>query len=238
MNGHLCIAPITPSTKSILDVGTGTGIWCLEIAKAHPDIQVTGTDLSAIQPESKPSNCTFLQANAEHDWSFDTKFDFIHSRMLTMGMHDWPRYFKQCWENLEPGGWIQTGETQFPQKRAEEEDQTPMASPLLQWGQYCYDAAAKAGINARASEDFDEMLEAQGFVDIQSFEMQWPMGSWPEGKKAKAVGRLTLENMSKAIPALSTGLFAKNLGWSAEAIEEFSEKVVKDMENGHYYVPM
>ncbi|KAK4497975.1 hypothetical protein PRZ48_010631 [Zasmidium cellare] len=240
LNGHLSIVPIHPTERqSILEIGTGTGIWCIEVAQAHPNVEVIGTDLSAIQPETKPGNCRFVQANAEEEWDFGgTKFDFVHSRMLTMGMHDWPKYFERCWENLKPGGWIQTGETQFPQKRAEEEEGDPSPSRLLKWGQYCYDAAAKAGINVRASEGFEEMLKKQGFVNVQTYELQWPIGTWAKGRREKVIGRLTLENMGKAVPGIGMGLLGEGLGWTKEEVEVFSEEVKADMERGRYYVPM
>lgn len=238
MNGHISIVPITPNIKNVLDVGTGTGIWCLELAAEHPEIQVTGTDLSAIQPDSKPPNCHFLQANAEEDWDFSTKFDFIHSRMLTMGMHDWPRFFKQCWHNLSPGGWLQTSETQFPQKRADALAHLTTPSPLLDWGQHCYTAAAQVGINARASEDFDSLLAAQGFVNVRKWEVQWPMSPWAKGRKNKLLGRLVGENMRKGIPGLSAGLLTKVLGWSVEEVGEFDGKVCEEMGRGEYYLPM
>ncbi|KAF2173625.1 hypothetical protein M409DRAFT_15903 [Zasmidium cellare ATCC 36951] len=241
LNGHLSIAPIDPTTtQRVLDIGTGTGIWCIEVAKAHPGVGVIGTDLSVIQPETKPGNCKFLQADAEEEWVFDEgkKFDFVHSRMLTMGTHDWRRYFAQCWENLHPGGWIQTGETQFPQRRAEEEEDDQRPSALLQWGQHCYDAAAQAGIDARASEGFEDLLRAQGFVNISKYELQWPIGTWAVGRKAKVIGRLTLENMGKAVPGIGTGLLGGKLGWRREQVEEFSERVKVDMERGRNFVPM
>lgn len=34
----------------VLDVGTGTGIWAIEMADQHPGAEIVGTDLSPIQP--------------------------------------------------------------------------------------------------------------------------------------------------------------------------------------------
>lgn len=35
----------------MLDVGTGTGIWCIDFGDEHPNADVLGFDLSATQPE-------------------------------------------------------------------------------------------------------------------------------------------------------------------------------------------
>jgi methylase of polypeptide subunit release factors len=40
----------------ILDIGTGTGIWAIDMADEYPMAEVVGTDLSPIQPEWVPSN--------------------------------------------------------------------------------------------------------------------------------------------------------------------------------------
>jgi methylase of polypeptide subunit release factors len=53
LDGKLHTAPIDKPDKSvqrILDVGTGTGIWAVEMAQLYPSAVVTGTDISPIQP--------------------------------------------------------------------------------------------------------------------------------------------------------------------------------------------
>jgi SAM-dependent methyltransferase len=83
--GRLYLAPLPTDIERVLDLGTGTGKWAIEFADAHPDVQVVGTDLSPIQPQSLPPNCHFLVENIEDTWVFPNPFDYIHSRMLLLG---------------------------------------------------------------------------------------------------------------------------------------------------------
>ena len=46
----LFIAPISEKPARILDVGTGTGIWAIEMGDEYPMAEIIGTDLSATQP--------------------------------------------------------------------------------------------------------------------------------------------------------------------------------------------
>lgn len=50
-NGRLHHAPIPSKPTKILDLGTGTGIWAIQVAEEYPSAEVIGTDLSPIQPE-------------------------------------------------------------------------------------------------------------------------------------------------------------------------------------------
>jgi trans-aconitate methyltransferase len=109
LSGELYTAPISSEPTRILDIGTGTGIWAIEIADQFPMAIVIGTDLSPIQPSLVPPNVQFYIDDAESDWTFraSEKFDFIHSRALCGGIADWPRFYAQAFENLQPGGWME-----------------------------------------------------------------------------------------------------------------------------------
>lgn len=50
MGNKLFNAPIGEKPARILDVGTGTGIWAIEIGDDYPDAEIIGTDLSPTQP--------------------------------------------------------------------------------------------------------------------------------------------------------------------------------------------
>src|SRR5262245_37840179 len=58
LTNKLHLAPLTHPQR-ILDLGCGTGIWCIDTADEHPGAEVIGVDLSPIQPTFIPPNCKF-----------------------------------------------------------------------------------------------------------------------------------------------------------------------------------
>lgn len=52
LKGRLFTAPLKhKQVKNVLDCGTGTGIWALDMAETYPEAHIVGVDLSPIQPE-------------------------------------------------------------------------------------------------------------------------------------------------------------------------------------------
>lgn len=236
LGGALYLSPIPKDVQAVIDIGTGTGGWAVEFADSHPSAEVIGTDLSPIQPNWTPANCSWLVDNAEAEWVYSKKFDFIHSRMLLMGIHDWPRYFRQAWDHLKPGGWVEVQEVQFPIGYADD-GTVKSESPLLIWSKHVQEAAAKDGIDTMCTEKFKAQLEHQGFINVREQRVRWAVGSWPKGTREKVLGKWTLENTRSFISPIALALFTKRLGWTTEAVEEFLVDVKADLENKktHYY---
>lgn len=44
----------------ILDLGTGTGIWAIDMADKYPEAEVIGVDLSVIQPKWWANPCVSI----------------------------------------------------------------------------------------------------------------------------------------------------------------------------------
>ena len=105
LGGELYNAPITSSPQNILDLGTGTGIWAMDIAeygthppslytarlnpddRKFPNAHVIGNDISPIQPSWVAPNIEFIMEDFESEWQYERNhFDFIHARCLA-GYH-------------------------------------------------------------------------------------------------------------------------------------------------------
>ena len=67
LKGGLCLTKLD-NPKRILDVGTGTGIWAIDIGDLYPEAEVIGTDLSPIQPQWVPNNVKFEIDDCTDDW--------------------------------------------------------------------------------------------------------------------------------------------------------------------------
>ncbi len=110
--GKLHLAPVASPLQNVLDIGTGTGIWAIDMADEHPESQVIGVDLSPIQPLWVPPNCKFEIDDADSvDWTWpENSFDFIHVRSLFGCISSWPNFYKECLRVLKPGGWLEQSE--------------------------------------------------------------------------------------------------------------------------------
>jgi metalloendopeptidase OMA1, mitochondrial len=63
LDGKSHLAPLSKKRppRRILDIGTGTGTWCIEMGDAFPGATVIGTDLSpTLMPSVSSPNVSFL----------------------------------------------------------------------------------------------------------------------------------------------------------------------------------
>jgi ubiquinone/menaquinone biosynthesis C-methylase UbiE len=62
MDDRNYLAPLshTNPPRRVLDIATGTGTWAIEMGDEFPESQITGTDLSPIQPSYVPPNVRFF----------------------------------------------------------------------------------------------------------------------------------------------------------------------------------
>jgi len=73
-------------------------MWAIDYGDEHPEAEVIGVDLSPIQPPFAPPNVKFEIDDLEEPWTFSRKFNYIHSRIMTMAFRDWKAYLVKCWE--------------------------------------------------------------------------------------------------------------------------------------------
>lgn len=98
--GQLYFAPLEEGkVHNIIDIGTGTGIWAIEMGDQFPSANVLGIDLSPIQPEWVPANVHFEVDDAESQWAHPLDhFDYVHMRHTVMAIKDWPNLYRTAKE--------------------------------------------------------------------------------------------------------------------------------------------
>lgn len=156
-------APIHLPPKNVLDVATGTGIWAIQMAKTFPQSNVIGTDLSLIQPEGPP-NCSFIKEDAELDeWTLPVVFDYIHLRMVHTCFDDYAALFKKCYDNLEPGGWIELQDAVFKLMCT---DGSADGSYIEKFSQLILESGRSIGRDLDIPSKYKDMLTEAGFLDV------------------------------------------------------------------------
>jgi ubiquinone/menaquinone biosynthesis C-methylase UbiE len=67
MDNQFHLAPINPHPQRILDLGTGSGIWAIDMAEKYVSASVIGVDTAAVQPNMVPPNLQFEIDDVESD---------------------------------------------------------------------------------------------------------------------------------------------------------------------------
>ncbi|KAM7192133.1 S-adenosyl-L-methionine-dependent methyltransferase [Naviculisporaceae sp. PSN 640] len=234
LDGKLGLAPIPESPQSMLDLGTGTGIWAIECAMQYPSAQIIGTDLSPIQPEYVPPNCRFEIDDAEDEWLYSERFDYIHLRMMFHCFKDHLKVMKSGLAHLRPGGYM---EFQDWLPVLQSSDDSIRGTPLEMWSKLYIEGGAKLGRNMLAPKNYKRWMIEAGFEDVVETRLAVPGNPWPKGRENKRMGYLQMTNFLEGLHASTMTLFTKGLGWAPEEVEIFlvdMRKAIKDL-GIHFY---
>ncbi|KAL8651681.1 MAG: hypothetical protein Q9226_004600 [Calogaya cf. arnoldii] len=237
LNNKLHLAPVH-NPERILDVGTGTGIWAIEMAELFPDAQVVGTDLSPIQPTWVPPNCIFEVDDVTMEWTYrKDSFDFIHSREMFGSIADWDEYFRQCYLHLKPGGCVEALERGV--KPVSDDGTVGPDHFWTTWGNTVLSIGETWGKGFNAWEILKERMEAAGFVDVVQVPMKWPIGPWMQDDHMKELGMWNALRLDTGLEGYVMRLFTMAGGWSYTEVQAFLGKFkacMRDPRN-HGYLP-
>jgi len=230
--GKLHFAPIPENIQKALDVGTGTGIWACEFGEQYPSCEVTGIDLSPMQPSFVPPNVKFEIDNIEQEWTWpDDTFDYIHLRAMIGSIKDWDRLYRQAYRCLKPGGWIESRENSVRWKC--ENNSITDDSAVGQYHKVVWRAGELMGQTFKIVDDDihlqREVMERAGFVNTDSRDMKGYYGSWPTDRRDKLTGNMGKLCFEEDPEGWVIYLWNMVLGWSHDEIRVFLAHLLKQL---------
>jgi len=233
MKNKLFHAPLdTDKLKKVLDVGTGTGHWAIDFGDQYPNVEVTGTDITPIQPSWTPPNVSWEIDDANQDWTWpENTFDFIHVRYLMGCIRNWKKFYQDAFRCLKPGGWLEHHESSsswYSDTEGVGPDHTVAEdSPVGQAVKIFQSSGERIGRTFRVFEDElqQKLMKEVGFVDIGFKNYDVPIGSWPEDPEQKQLGILGGEALLGDLEGYMLYVLTKVEGWSEDEARTFTAHV-------------
>lgn len=234
----------------VADVGTGTGIWAIQLAQQHPDIQVVGFDLGIPAPQSdglpQPANVHFAIQDLMAAWPTEGvaagPFDLVHCRQVLLNLPDPAKMLRQVFDNLRPGGIVEIREYWNPMVSEKDDAAGKPGDPgkgsrvplLVEWHRGTVEAAAALGCDHGYAAGLPDALRDAGFSEVVVSDRKVPLGGWaPDGgreqdERTQKMDSLLCKMIEAGAPVMTKEMFVKGLGWTEERAVEYAARVVDE----------
>ncbi|RSL83616.1 hypothetical protein CDV31_016811 [Fusarium ambrosium] len=261
LRGELHLADLKKAEKPIrrvLDVGSGEGKkapvtnnfyrrlmgdllqdaeHCNEFADDHPDMEVIGTDLSAIGDTWGPPNLRFEIEDCRQDWTFDdSRFDFIHMRDLVGGIKDWLRLFREAFRCTSPGGLIESHEHSFI---FQSDNKSIEPGSALGWmGKIFMEAGDKTGYSFAVVDEGvqKERMEEAGFVDINEEVKRMSISQKHEDPRLREISLIAYKALLHDLEGRLLYVTTQILRWPEKQTSFFAMEVREQLKRMDVYV--
>ncbi|RKK88828.1 hypothetical protein BFJ71_g12772 [Fusarium oxysporum] len=233
LDDKLFLPPIGDNPQKILDIGTGTGIWAINVADEYPSANVIATDITPTQPSFVPPNVEFQIDDAQLEWTFEPEsFDFIHIRYLQGTIGDWDRLYGQMYKALKPGGWFQHIEPDLQMLSQNPEIKVDDEHIFTRWAKVFTQVGETIGCTFDFSNGrLSTLAKDAGFVSVTPQTHKIPIGRWPKDKKKKELGTFVGLSFSQALDGFVKLPLCEILKWSPEEMQLFAAEMRKILMN-------
>ncbi len=204
---------------AILDVGSGTGRWVIEMAQEFPRTRITGIDIAPIPVHTMPSNAQFVQQDILKGLPFPSdSFDYVHARLLVAAIPVtvWPTLLREYIRVTRPGGWIELfeGGTTFL-------NQGPHTQEFLSWWEQ---VSKKRGIDASLMGQLPGLMQDAQLQNVLGRLLHVPVGKW-----GGRPGQMLLTNLVSGWGGLQP-VFAEQASVSAERFQQTFQALPQEWE--------
>ncbi|KAF7561850.1 hypothetical protein G7046_g2298 [Stylonectria norvegica] len=183
----LFFSDIGESPEKIIDIGTGTGHWAIDVADLFPAALVVGTDLSPIQPTWTPVNVRmFVEDCEEPEWTHGSGFDLVHLRGVASVIRDLAALVVKAYSHIKNGGWIEIQELHH-EVFCDDGSMVEHDSVLI-FNKTLAEGMERIGCTEFGNQNLVKALERAGFKNVRLVIHKVPIGSWPKHAQMKKLG--------------------------------------------------
>jgi SAM-dependent methyltransferase len=232
--GQNYVAPLDAiPIHDVLDMGTGTGIWVLEMAHEFPTANFVGIDINNVnQPTTVlPNNVQFQLGDVLKGIDYpNSSFDYIHARLLVGGIPraGWSNTLLEYHRMLRPGGFLELIEPDMLVRNP-----GPVGLQLVnRIPQFLQEAH---GVDPSIfSDTMTRMLRTSGFNPVNMVPLELPIGKW-----GGVTGEMQLRNYLGIVrifkaPMIRAGIF-ENDDWVEQKLQEWIHEVNTNQSYMHLY---
>ncbi|KAH6847219.1 S-adenosyl-L-methionine-dependent methyltransferase, partial [Chaetomium sp. MPI-CAGE-AT-0009] len=240
---HPNIPPPNPHAK-IADVGCGTGIWLLDVAKSLPaTCQLTGFDATAssFPPEHQvPPNVTFQTQDMHQAFPASElgTYDIVAARFVSSGTsrREWADAVRNLATLLKPGGWLQWidscnfalyNSTPGTSRRACQEIYDGL-EPWRKGDDLVVGLMMREGKHVKREEIWKEV----GLADVHEDVFSTDRLQEPELQLRKKGTENVIVCFTDCLESL---VGADGSEWTVERIQELKDEAFKEIEKGVYH---
>lgn len=137
----------------------------------------------------------------------DSPYDYIHTRMLLGIFRDFREVIQKAFNNLEPGGWMESQE--LDSKVYCDDGTMPPDWPVLEWSLEHNKAAMHLGTPLRIANKLKMWYEQAGFVDVTEEIFRIPINEWAKEDRLKMFGKFMALNLQQGLYGFSVDYFVR-----------------------------
>jgi hypothetical protein len=210
------------------------------MGEMYPDSQVIATDISVF--DAGPAvlglpNVHFQLDDAEAaEWTYHDPFELIHFRGLAGAFRNWHAIYQQAFKSLRAGGYIEVVESEpfgdaivFPYLHpdsyynilASAMQSAALASTTESTSNEPSATDSAAG-RAHLQPSF---LTACGFIDVRTYDISVPLGTWPTDPRQSTLGKMMLIAFLEGLEARCLRPLTATGRWTAASVRDSCEKV-------------
>ncbi|KAI0783388.1 S-adenosyl-L-methionine-dependent methyltransferase [Abortiporus biennis] len=186
------LTPDNVETKTVVDLGCGSGSWIFDVARDFPESSCLAIDLVPMQSTSMPPNCRSevddINLGLQHYFG---QFNVVHSRLVCTGVKDYPGLVDQIALVLRSRGLLSLTEHNFyvygeDKKQIMGDDFNPNGPFLPQWMAVARNAMRRHGADVDAAHRLHEWVKDHPDFEDTIYRDFWlPVSPWKKGDDAE-----------------------------------------------------